>query len=143
MAAPAPATGAEELVRRTLARYCMFCDDGRFPEWAELFTADARFHVMGHTHDGREAVRAFIEAGQPPERRGRHLCGEPLVLVGGDGESARSWCDYVFVDRQGAVTSTGRYHDHLVRGNDGTWRFSLREIVFAGASPELTEPPPA
>jgi 3-phenylpropionate/cinnamic acid dioxygenase small subunit len=133
----------EELIRRTLARYCMLCDDGRFEEWAGLFTADARFHVLGRTHTGRSEVQAFIEAGQPPERRGKHLCGEPLVVVGADGGTARSWCDFVFVDRSGSVTSSGRYHDELVRGNDGVWRFALREIVFTGATPELTAPPPA
>lgn len=131
----------EELVRRTLARYCLLCDDGRFDEWADLFTTDTRFHVMGHTHVGRAAAKAFIEAGQPPERRGTHVVANPLVLVADDGASARSWSDYVFLDRSGTVTNTGRYHDHLVLGNDGVWRFSLREIVFAGAEPELTEPP--
>jgi uncharacterized protein (TIGR02246 family) len=128
-----------EAIRRTLARYCMLCDDGRFEEWAELFTPDTRFHVMGTTHEGRDAARAFIERGQPPERRGKHVAINPLVLV--DGDRARSWCDYVFVSRDGAVTNTGRYHDELVRGADGRWRFSLREIVFTGDAPQLTGQP--
>jgi 3-phenylpropionate/cinnamic acid dioxygenase small subunit len=133
----------EELIRRTLARYCLFCDDGRFDEWGGLFTADARFHVMGHTHVGRPAVQAFIEAGQPPERRGKHVVANPLVLVAADATSARAWSDYVFLDRSGTISNTGRYHDHLVLGNDGEWRFALREIVFSGAGPELTDPPPS
>lgn len=136
-------TTPEELIRRTLARYCMLCDDGRFDDWAQLFTADARFHVMGSTHVGRADVRAFIESGQPPERRGKHVAVNPLVVVSDDGATARSWCDYVFVDRAGAISNTGRYHDELLLGNDGTWRFALREIVFTGAAPELTQPPPA
>jgi len=142
MGAPQDIT-PEELIRRTLARYCMLCDDGRFDEWGRLFTTDARFHVMGATHDGRVAVQAFIEAGQPPERRGKHVAVNPLVVVSEDGQTARSWCDYVFVDRSGSISNTGRYHDELLLGNDGVWRFSLREIVFAGAAPELTPPPPA
>ncbi len=134
------ASSPEESVRRTLARYCMLCDDGRFVEWAELFTEDTRFHVMGATQLGRRATRAFIEAGQPPEQRGRHLTGATLVLVHGD--RARAWSDFIFVDRRGAVLSSGRYHDELELGADGVWRFSLREIVFTGAAPELAQPLP-
>jgi 3-phenylpropionate/cinnamic acid dioxygenase small subunit len=136
--APAP----EESIRRTLARYCHLCDDGRFEEWAQLFTADTRFHVMGRTHGGRDAARAFIEAGQPPERRGKHVVANSLVVVDDDGTTARAWSDYVFLDRAGVVTNQGRYHDELVRGDDGVWRFALREIVFQGARPELTGQPP-
>jgi len=132
----------EELVRRTLARYCHLCDDGRFEEWAQLFTPDTRFHVMGRTHEGRDAARAFIEAGQPPERRGKHVVANCLVIVGDDGRTARAWSDYVFLDRTGSVTNQGRYHDELVRGDDGVWRFGVREIVFAGGRPEVSEPPP-
>jgi 3-phenylpropionate/cinnamic acid dioxygenase small subunit len=129
-----------ESVRRTLARYCFLCDDGRFEEWGDLFTEDTRFHVMGATQEGRAATVAFIVAGQPPEQRGRHLLGASLVEV--DGDRALAWSDFVFVDRRGAVLSSGRYHDELELGGDGTWRFSLREIVFTGAAPVLTSPPP-
>lgn len=136
-------TTAGEGIRRTLARYCLFCDDGRFDDWSRLFTADTRLHVMGTTHQGRAAAQDFIERGQPPERRGKHLVANTLVVIAPDDLTARAWSDYVFLDRTGAVTSTGRYHDELVRGTDGVWRFSLREIVFAGDRPVLTVLPPA
>jgi 3-phenylpropionate/cinnamic acid dioxygenase small subunit len=122
----------EESVRRTLALYCQLCDDGRFDEWADLYTDDARFSVLGGHHDGRAAIRAFIEAGQPPERRGKHVCANPVVEVRGDEASART--DYVFVARADggfAITSAGRYHDRLVRDGD-RWRFAERRIVFLG-----------
>jgi len=129
-------------IRRTVAQYCQLCDDGRFDEWVDLFTTEARFHVMGRTHVGRDAVRAFIEAGQGPDQRGRHLASDPVIDLASDGRSARAWTDYVFLDKQPKVTSVGRYHDELVAGPDGRWRFALREIVFQGKGPELTQPPP-
>jgi len=138
----------EEGVRRTLAQYCQLCDDGRFDEWAELFTPDASFVVMGRVHTGREAIRAFIEAGQPPERRGKHLCANPLVEIDEQGRRARAVTDYAFVGRvEGgfAITSVGRYHDSLVE-RDGSWQFHRREIVFLGDRPvgeEGTGPGPA
>jgi len=125
---------SHEAIRRLIALYCQLCDDGRFEEWAELFTEDATFTVMGGTHTGRPALREFMLAAQPPEARGKHATFEPVIEVSGD--QARAWTDYLFVGRVGdggrlGVTSVGRYHDHL-RREHGTWRIAAREIVFMG-----------
>jgi 3-phenylpropionate/cinnamic acid dioxygenase small subunit len=119
----------EEAIRRTIAQYCQLCDDGCFDEWADLYTDDATFRVMGETHSGRAAVKAFIEKGQPPERRGKHLCFNSVIDV--DGDEARAVTDYVFLDKQRAITSVGRYHDRFVR-DGGRWRFADRRIAFLG-----------
>ena len=132
----------EQDIRRTIAQYAMLCDDGRFDEWADLFIPDATFHVMGRSHQGRAAIQAFIEAGQTPERRGRHACFNSLILTDGFGGTASAWTDYIFVDQNSAITSVGRYHDRLERSGDKRWRFIIREIVFLGQQPTLTEPPP-
>ncbi len=121
----------------------MLCDDGRFEEWAALFADDARFHVMGRTYEGRSTIRAFIEKGQAPDLRGKHLCGAPLIIEDGFGGHARAWTDFAFVAKSNEISSAGRYHDHLVRGGDDRWRFTLREIVFTGDAPELTDFPVA
>lgn len=147
MAADVPESPAEA-IRATLAEYCHTCDDGRFEAFADLFVADAQLVVMGHTHTGREAIGAFMAAAQPPQRRGKHLCANPLITVSPDGRHARAVTDYVFVGRApsaaGAaagpmgsfeITSVGRYHDELVREGD-RWRFARREIVFLGDEPE-------
>ena len=132
-----------EGIRRTLAQYCQLCDDGRFAEWIDCFTADARFHVMGRKHIGHDAIRGFMEVGQSPERRGRHLIGEPVIDVSPDGATALAWTDYLFIDKPSrAITSVGRYHDQLVLGDDGRWRFAVREIVFQEGEPAATQPPP-
>ena len=129
-------------VRRTLVQYGQLCDDGRFAEWIDLFTADAQFQVLGRTYTGHDAIRAFIEASQGPDQRGRHLPSDPVIDLGGDGRTACAWTDYVFLDQARTVTSVGRYHDELVQGDDGRWRFTRREIVFQGQRPESTQPPP-
>jgi len=134
-------TTPHEGIRRTIAAYCVLCDDGRFDDWGRLFTEGTRFHVMGKTHEGRPGAQGFIEAGQPPERRGTHVVSSSIIDVTSD-TSARVWSDYLFVDRAGAIINVGRYHDELVLEADGMWRFSLREIVFKGDDPELTAPPP-
>jgi SnoaL-like domain len=136
------ATPPTDGIRRTIAQYCQLCDDGRFDEWIDLFTADARFHVMGRTHQGHESIVGFMRVGQSEEKRGRHATFEPLIDVSADGRTARVWTDFLFLDKTRSVTSIGRYHDELDLGDDGRWRFSLREIVFLGGSPELAQPPP-
>jgi len=129
----------EEAIRRTLAEYCQFCDDGRFEDFADLFAEDASFHVLDKTHEGRSRISAFMEKAQPPERRGRHVCSNTVIDV--DGETARAFTDYVFVTRSDgesfAITSVGRYHDRLVKDHD-RWRFAERRIVFLGGeAPEV------
>lgn len=119
-------------VRDTLARYCQLCDDGRFEEWGELYTEDARFEVMDRTYEGREQIKGFIRAGQPPELRGKHVAVNSVIET--DGDEALGLTDYIFVGRSGdgfGIVSAGRYHDRLVRRGD-RWLFAERRIVFLG-----------
>ncbi len=134
--------GALEGIRRTLAQYCQLCDDGRFDEWIQLFTPDARFHVMHETRQGAETIVAFMQVGQAEDLRGRHALFQPVIDLAADGATARAWTDFCFLNKGRQVTSIGRYHDELVRGDDGRWRFALREIAFVGKAPELAQPPP-
>lgn len=123
-----------ELIRRTIASYCHLCDDGRFDEWAELFIPDATFSVMGDTHHGRDTIKTWIAAAQPPELRGKHVCANWLIDIGPDGEHATARTDYVFVARTDeglGITSAGRYHDTFVKDAD-RWLFESRRIVFLG-----------
>jgi uncharacterized protein (TIGR02246 family) len=132
-----PPVSAERMIQRTLALYCQLCDDGRFDEWADLFTEDTRFTVLGRTHAGRDDVKAWIAKAQAPEQRGKHFLGQSVVDVAPNGDTATGVTDYTFVTRtpEGgyAITSAGRYHDTLVKGDDGRWRFSSREIRFLGS----------
>jgi hypothetical protein len=126
-----------EGIRRTLALYCQLCDDGRFDEWEQLFAADAEFSVLGDTHVGPAEIRAFIEAAQPPELRGKHVCANPLIDVDGAGGTAAALTDYIFVGTSPegmVVTSAGRYHDTFVRDGD-RWLFRTRRIAFMGDEP--------
>lgn len=126
---------AHDEIRSLLASYCQLCDDGRFDEFQALFTDDAEFSVLGRTHRGPDAIRAFMERAQGPEQRGKHLISEPLIRLDGDATGAACTTDYAFVahaDGVLAITSTGRYVDRVVRVDGTTWRFASRRIVFLG-----------
>jgi uncharacterized protein (TIGR02246 family) len=132
-----PMDADRDAIRALLARYCHLLDDGRFDEWGRLFTEDAALSVMGGTHAGRDAIVAFISAAQGPDDRGRHLISEPDISLEPGAGTASVATDYAFIARGAkglAVTSAGRYHDELVRTDDG-WRFRSRQIVFVGDEP--------
>ncbi len=103
----------ELAIRRLLAEYCQYLDDGRFDDWIDLFSTDVDLIVMGMRKRGHDEVRDFIEPG---------------------GDIATSTVDFVWLSRSGEVGQIGRYHDTLVR-HDDRWRFATREIVFAGDQP--------
>ena len=119
----------EDEIRRTIAQYAHFCDDGRFDEWADLYTEDATFSAIGQTCKGREAIKEWIVKAQPPEARGKHVCINTVIDT--EGGEADAWTDFVFITQDHATSRIGRYHDRLVKGRD-RWRFLERRIVFMG-----------
>jgi len=133
----------EEDIRRTLARYCMLLDDGRFDELSELFAEDATLQAEGRTIEGRSAIGELLATSFGPDQRGKHLSVNPLVEVDGWGGTARAWSDFVFIDGSGAIVRQGRFHDALEREGDKVWRLKAREIVARGDDPVASNPPPA
>ncbi len=124
----------EDQIRRTLGAYSQRCDDGRFDEWSDLFTEDARMCVGGQVTEGRQAIRAAMAAMQPDGARGKHITANSLIDVDVDGDTATAATDYVFVRRGPdglAIVAAGRYHDRLVR-QGSQWRFSDRTVTQLG-----------
>ena len=126
-----PSRVADELaIRRLLAVYCHYCDDGRFSELTNLFTPEASFVHGTTTATGHTALRAFFEERQgQPEQRGRHLTANTVLDIHAAG--ARALSDFVYLKSvEGIVTiaRAGRYRDDFVRTPDGQWRFARREV---------------
>ena len=120
---------AESEIRRTIADYCHSCDDGRFDDFALCFAPDAVVVLGGKVvASGRTAIQAWIEKGQPPDKRGKHVTVNSLVTI--DGAEARGATDFVFVARTPdgpQVTTAGRYLDMFAPYGD-RWLFTSREI---------------
>ncbi len=113
-----------------LIRFCRVTDAGDFDSWVNLFTDDGSFIIFGQRTTGPDALRAFIEADQPPEKRGLHLVGNVLIDV--KSPKAGAECDFIFIATtpEGPnIIATGRYLDTLVKTN-GTWKFHEREAVL-------------
>lgn len=124
---------AEAEIRRTIAAYCQSCDDGRFDDYAGCFTDDAEVVLAGRpAATGRAAIREWITAGQPPDKRGKHVTVNTVITVADDVASATASTDYLFVARSPdgpRVSVAGRYVDAL-RPVADRWLISRREISF-------------
>jgi len=80
---------------------------------------------------GRDGIVAWFETNHGPRRRGKHVGANTVVDV--DGDRAVVVSDFVFYgwkDARLLVRGAGRYHDALVRVDDG-WRFVRREAELA------------
>jgi hypothetical protein len=121
--------GEELAIRRTLACYCHYIDDGRFADLADLFAPDGSFVLGTISATGRgELLGLFEERQGLPQQRGRHLTLNTVIDLAGTTARARS--DFVFlklVDGRPTPFVAGRYHDDLVR-IDGQWRFACRRV---------------
>jgi len=124
----------EDQVRRVLAEYCHRYDSGSVDEWADLFTEDGRFVLMGRATVGRPAIREYMEHAQAGFGRGIHVTSNTVVDL--DGDEARAASNYLYVrpgDDGLVVAAAGIYRDRLVR--DGArWRFRERAISMLGVS---------
>ena len=135
----APELEAREHIRDTIARYAHCVDGGRFAELVQLFAPDGVLEVEGEPpHRGRDAIRAYVtgtgrdlvaDTGTP---RIRHHVSNVLIEMRGP-DRARARCYFLAVTDRG-VDHWGRYHDDLVRADDG-WRFACRRVRTDGAAP--------
>jgi hypothetical protein len=130
----------ERGVLETLHRYGHTIDHGPDDEWLDCFTADGVWDSIPGpelgdkaeriTRRGRTELAAFI-AGHThaPQRWHKHLLAEPMIRVHGDEADALSYWVRIDSYEDGIyMRGFGRYRDHLVRGDDGRWRFTSRII---------------
>jgi 3-phenylpropionate/cinnamic acid dioxygenase small subunit len=120
-----------EDIRRTLADYCHFIDDQYLDHWADLFTSDATFTLLGRElGPGREVLRAFAHrrfAADP--NSSKHVTTNTAISITGDRAKARSDFMVLMASPDGPVLRVaGRYVDELVREVD-RWRFARRDVI--------------
>lgn len=126
---------AEANIKRLLATYVHYLDDGKFSEIAALM-AHSTFRVLADIASGRDEIEAFLTRGVQ-----RHADGTPRtwhsvsnVLVNVDASCERaSSVSYFTVHQELAgfplqPICTGRYEDTFER-RDGEWRFASRVVA--------------
>jgi hypothetical protein len=115
-------------VQDLCARYCLLLDVGDMASWEALWAEDAEMHAFRQVWTGPGEIAEHIGQADP----GLHMAGVPSIAI--DGDRARGWQNFLFVEQNGQGLRLGRYVDEFVRTLDG-WRFARRQIVFMRSTP--------
>jgi hypothetical protein len=131
---------AIEGIRKTMADYVFFTDNGKIREFAALFGESGVFVLPdGSASTGAGAIRALLEGhaayfaanpDQAPPGYLRHQITTVDITLTGDGSaSAESYFMTLTKDR---VDHWGKWSDQLARAADGRWLFVKRVVTTDG-----------
>jgi hypothetical protein len=113
-------------IRDLSARYNYFADTGDGEAYADLWTEDGEFEVVGNrTYRGRAELAACAATAA---QRTVHVTADPLIEIDGDVARQRSRIISCLRTPEGdrnEFVNTGFYFDILHRTADG-WRFHRR-----------------
>jgi hypothetical protein len=125
---------AESAILRTLYQYGHCYDYNEYENWVDCFTDDASYDVIDARGDtiiscrGRASLYEQTKGHKHAlSRWTQHLLMEPMITI--DGDRAQSVAYFVRTDDvegRPYISTTGRYHDGLRRGDDGKWRIASR-----------------
>jgi 3-phenylpropionate/cinnamic acid dioxygenase small subunit len=114
-------------IRDLCARYNRYADLADGENYAELFTEDAEFHIVGNrVYRGRTEIAAACAATQVTV----HITTDPLMEFHGDTATQRSRTISVYRALDGSkneFVASGWYIDELKRAPEG-WRFFRRRV---------------
>ncbi len=114
------------------AAYCHRIDAGDGDAYAELFTPDGVFEIVGlTTARGHGELAANARAFPRLMPRTRHQIHDTHVVVDGDRAHQLAYLSVVGVGAEPRLVQTGRYEDELVRTDRG-WRFARRRLTLDG-----------
>ena len=122
----------KDTIREVMAAYCQALDACRFADVASLFAEHGVWTTDYGEAKGRKAIEEMIRSvvpvkGEGPQRK--HYITNIIIKV--DGDSAKSVSDYLIIRESGKdliPVMGGTYRDEWIR-QDGTWRFSRKELV--------------
>src|SRR2546428_10547563 len=128
----------ERAILETLYQYGHAMDYGPDADFVDCFTPDGLWDVrMRKLPDGSFQCKGHGEiqeslAGQTavraPALYAKHFVMDPRIVVTGDEAYVQSY--FLRVEPRDAaptqIVASGRYVDHLVRCDDGRWRFTER-----------------
>ena len=135
---------ADELaIRNLVARYCHAIADRDDKAWAECWSAESEWSVLGQVSSGREAILARYQSLVGGLRFVEQVATDGVIEVEGDAARGRWRISETIFPKQGpAMVNRGSYADSYRRDRDGVWRFARREFKanYFGA-PELSAEP--
>lgn len=110
------------------SRYSLLFDTGQGAAWADLFTEDGRFEIVGGPSlFGSHELQGFAERRFQDTPGIRHLVSNVIVEPNGDGARGTAYVVVLGGVDNGApqILTLGGYDDVLVKAESG-WRFRAR-----------------
>jgi hypothetical protein len=130
---------AEDEIRRTMGLYIQAHDRLDIDTMVSLFAEDSLLVNAAGEHRGRSAIRQFYatwRAAWPPDRVGKLMCGNSLMLV--HGGIAEALTDVVSFQVSGTgpwvVNSVAQYADKFEKIH-GQWQYAEKRAVSPGDLP--------
>ena len=125
----------------TMYQYGHALDYGWADAFIDCFTQDGAWEApqIGRFEGHERLAYFFAWHTHAPQKYHKHLLIEPRIQLAGDEAKVESY--WVRVDAEDAgpyIWAFGRYRDRMVRGADGTWRFTERLVEREGSQPRNT-----
>lgn len=140
-----PGPSDDRAIRDLVARYCHAIAERDDDAWLATWAQDAEWRVLGRTLQGREAILDFYRKLVAPVAWVVQHAHDGIVEIDGDAASGR-WqiTEHLQWRDGGGGFNVGRYRDTYTRGDDGAWRFALRDLrIFYLGPPDLSAEPAA
>ena len=117
-------------IQQLYAAYNIAADRGDGKAFADCFTADGVFDIVGLMRaESFDALAQFAQSIPVNAPGSRHIATN--ILVEGDSDLASGLAYFMLLDSRSSpvtVTMTGQYEDRLIRTEDG-WRFAERRFT--------------
>jgi uncharacterized protein (TIGR02246 family) len=116
-------------IRALVARYCHAIAERDDTAWANTWSADGEWCVLGHSVRGREDILAHYQRIVSGFRWVLQVAANGLLEIAGDEARGRWLISETLQANDGRpVLNIGSYHDRYRRDPDGAWRFARREF---------------
>jgi hypothetical protein len=115
-------------------RYCHLLDEGKWPEFVDLFTPDGYFKGLAEARGRAELMTFFSERVPQMIEHFWHFCSNGTIELDGDHATGRISLDYLSLVKGVSYVSAGHYDD-VFEHVDGRWRFKSRIITFYFLTP--------
>jgi uncharacterized protein (TIGR02246 family) len=116
-------------IHQLYSAYCLACDDGDGPAFADCYTSDGFVEMGGSPTAGSEKLAEFAESVVKRFPGIRHAVANVYAEGDGDDASGRAYLRTYSAGGEDVFKGmTGRYRD-VLRRVDGKWRFAERHFT--------------
>jgi uncharacterized protein (TIGR02246 family) len=94
--------------------------------WASVWADDARWDLMGHQTEGKEAIVAFWQQAMSGLEAESFHCIPCMIAVEANRATARVQTQEILKPREGKARHVGGLYEDELRKIEGAWRFTSR-----------------